>query len=802
MHNNDSSPTLTDCKFIQNSGLTLGGGMYNGNASKPRLTNCTFTANSAYEGGGVENYSCSPTLTNCTFNNNSSANNGGGMFNWLSSNPTLTNCKFSGNSASEDGGGICNEHTSSPTLTNCMFIGNRAKWGGAFRNYGSPTLTNCIFSSNSATKDVAGFYTSSRIPTLTNCILWGNNDRGGTDESAQISGSLVVNYSCIQGCTGVLGGTGNIDADPCFIKPSYWDANDVWLDGDYHLLPGSPCIDVGDPNYIAGHNETDLDGKPRVIGGRIDMGAFEYQPRIIYVYDDADGANNGSSWEDAYNYLQDALAVAYYGDEIRVAQGIYKPDQGAGLTPGDREATFQLINGVTIKGGYAGAGEPDPNARDYELHETILSGDLAGNDRDVSNPQDLLDDSCRAENSYQVVTGSGTDPNTVLDGFTITGGNANWDPRSPYYLWKRGGGMFCHQASPTVTNCTFFANTASWGGGMCIGGGSPTLANCTFRANAADHHAGALEVAGSYIPIINCTFIGNFAAWSGGAVWNFDAAPPYINCVFSGNIAGDDGGAIWNVDSGGYRFINCTFTNNTAGRQAGAIDSDEWPILTNCIFWGNRDNSGMGESAHVHAYYGPPAINYCCVQGWTGGLGGTGNIDEDPCFLSPGYWDSNGVWEDGDYHLLPDSPCIDAGDPDYVSGPNETDLDGRPRIIGGRIDMGAYEYRPTIPAVARILPRTINLASKGRWITCYIRLPEGYNVADIDPDSVLLEDTVPTASFSVDEHKQVATAAFDRKKVQSILNVGDIELKITCRLTDGTYFEATDTITVIDKTGK
>jgi hypothetical protein len=98
----------------------------------------------------------------------------------------------------------------------------------------------------------------------------------------------------------------------------------------------------------------------------------------IYVDDDATGNNDGSSWTDAFNFLQDALAIAYSGDEIWVAQGIYKPDQGASITPGDREATFQLKNRLTLKGGYVGFGHPNHNARDIELYETILSGDLDG----------------------------------------------------------------------------------------------------------------------------------------------------------------------------------------------------------------------------------------------------------------------------------------------------------------------------------------------------------------------------------------------------------------------------------------
>ena len=122
---------------------------------------------------------------------------------------------------------------------------------------------------------------------------------------------------------------------------------------------------------------------------------------VIYVDADAAGANNGLSWADAYNYLQDALAEAASAQkpvEIRVAQGTYRPDQGAGNTPGDRQATFRLISGVTIKGGYAGFGEPDPNARDIEKYKTILTADLSGDDFDVGDPCDLLTDTSRADN--------------------------------------------------------------------------------------------------------------------------------------------------------------------------------------------------------------------------------------------------------------------------------------------------------------------------------------------------------------------------------------------------------------------
>jgi hypothetical protein len=116
--------------------------------------------------------------------------------------------------------------------------------------------------------------------------------------------------------------------------------------------------------------------------------------------------------------------------------------------------------------------------------------------------------------------------------------------------------------------------------------------------------------------------------------------------------------------------------------------------------------------------------------------------------------------------------------------------------------MGAYEYGQLVPAEVRIVPRSINLASEGKWITCYIQLPDDYNVADIKPDTVFLQHEIQAQSLSIDEGQQVATAKFTRSDVQEILDDGEVELTITGRLTDGTVFEATDIIKVLNKAGK
>ena len=131
---------------------------------------------------------------------------------------------------------------------------------------------------------------------------------------------------------------------------------------------------------------------------------------VIYVDADAPGpTHDGSSWANAYTNLQEGLSAAVYC-EVWVAEGIYRPT-GPG---GSRSASFYLKNTVTIKGGYAGFGEPDPNERNINIYETVLSGDLNGNDSL----------GIYSDNSYHVVY-SYSRYSAILDGFTITGGFAN-----------------------------------------------------------------------------------------------------------------------------------------------------------------------------------------------------------------------------------------------------------------------------------------------------------------------------------------------------------------------------------------
>jgi len=678
--NGDDCPDFTD--YSENSYHIVIGSGTNATAVLDGFTVTAGNANGSYPnyyGGGIYVGGGSPTIRNCTFSK-CLANRAGGMY-IGGGYPIIINCTFFGNSVGSRGGGLWN-YFASPSIINCIFIKNTSEGhGGAIYDYthGQMTITNCLFIDNSANARSGGIESSYGTLTMTNCILWGNTDGRGMGESAQISRDYgarpgIINYCCIQGWTGTYGGIGNIGDYPLFIDPD---------NEDYHLLPDSPCIDAGDPNYVAAPNETDLDGNPRIIGGRIDMGAYEYG-RSIFVDADATGSNDGSSWVDAFTELRDALSVAAaYPDvnEIRVAEGIYKPDQGGGKTPGDRTATFQLINGVGLYGGYAGYGAADPNERDWRTNETILSGD-------INTPGN-------SDNSYHVVMGINTEPNAVLDGFTITAGNAN----SVMGGQGMGGGMINFEGSPTVTNCTFSGNSALRGGGMYNDSGSPMVVNCTFSRNsAADVGGGMSNYNNSGPTVTNCTFSGNSAAYDGGGMDNENSSPTVTNCAFIGNSATGDswGGGMCNANESDPTVTNCTFSGNSA-YMGGGMYNDEYdgagsnPTLTNCILWGNTAPTGP----QIYSEAGSsPTINYSDVQGGWGS--GTGNIDDDPLFIGPDGLDGipgTADDEEDNVHLRGYSPCINAGDPggDY-SG--QVDVDNQPRVAYGRVDMGADEVFP------------------------------------------------------------------------------------------------------------
>jgi parallel beta-helix repeat protein len=338
---------------------------------------------------------------------------------------------------------------------------------------------------------------------------------------------------------------------------------------------------------------------------------------IFYVDADAGGADDGSSWVDAYTDLQDALDAASAGAQIWVAEGTYTPRwQSDPLDP--RTASFQLENEVAIYGGFAGT-ESNLTDRDWEANPTILSGDLNGDDGpDFAN---------NGENSYHVFyhsAGTDLDGTAVLDSFIITGGNANGG--AIYH--NRGGGMhnagdpYNDGSSPTLANCTFSGNWADYGGGMYnYHGSSPTLINSTFSGNWADYGGGMHNWDFSSPTLINCTFLGNSAGYGGGMSNSYDSSPTLTNCTFLGNSATSHGGGMRNWVRSSPTLTDCTFEDNSAGVNGGGmyIYFDSSPVLTNCTFSGNSADYGGGIWNY---HYSSPALTNCTIAGNTADYGG------------------------------------------------------------------------------------------------------------------------------------------------------------------------------------
>jgi hypothetical protein len=343
--------------------------------------------------------------------------------------------------------------------------------------------------------------------------------------------------------------------------------------------------------------------------------------QVVYVDAGAAGANNGSSWSDACNHLQDALAYTSAPAEVWVAEGAHRPDSNSADPngSGDREAAFELISGVALYGGFPTGGGPW-DSRDPNMYKTLLSGDLAGNDSDVEESCDLLTDPTRAENSYHVVILFWTDETAVLDGFTITGGNANGT-----YPEDCGGGLFCWVAGPRITSCTFAGNSAGcYGGAMFNYAGSPVLTDCAFNGNSSDPWTqwgggGGIYNESGYSTLDNCVVRDNCAAYGGG-MWNYDASPVFISCRFTENVGNRFGGAMANHISAP-TLIQCSFSDGYSTMGGGIYNSDSYPEIIDSTLIGNSADWWGGG---IYNYRSEPNLSNCTIALNTAGIGAGG----------------------------------------------------------------------------------------------------------------------------------------------------------------------------------
>lgn len=471
--------------------------------------------------------------------------------------------------------------------------------------------------------------------------------------------------------------------------------------------------------------------------------------QIIYVKPNATG--NGSSWANARGDLRQAIKTAAFGTQIWVSQGTYTTTNCSSCTQSDRKISFVVPDGVALYGGFNGT-ETSLSQRNWEINKTILSGDIDSDDRATNN-------------TYNIFYLQNVGILTIIDGFTITGGNANdtlsigelYTSGSAIYNDSRGG----NYTNPTIKNCTFSRNFAiGFGGAVFNNGGyngnnQAQFFNCQFNNNVSQGGGGAVCNWGVFTGSCNpkfefCRFTGNKTENSGGAILSDgqygSCQASYINCQFHKNEATLYGGAIYNLGKLG----NCTptvtgslFWANKAFSAAGiyclgAEKGNSSPRITNCIFYKNEATTGgsvyanAGEATDGTAtgtakpiitnsiiwqnsaptapllrnINGEPTISYSIVDA-TSCAGIHSGVGKGVTCENGMIYNQNPLFNDpdnGDFHLRPESPAINMGLNTAISSQNITyDLDSLSRIVGNTVDIGAWEFNPAAQYPPQIL---------------------------------------------------------------------------------------------------
>lgn len=666
--------TITGNLIENNHADSYGGGIHLRQWSNGLIEDNQIIGNDSKLGAGIHiTYTSSPTVRDNLIQANTAGGlGGGGIYVYYLSNPLIERNTITQNE-STNGAGIGVFYSSAPTIRNNLIVDNVNGAGVRVKGDSIPIITNNTIIGNTASSIYGGgvdCITDSVVIIENNIIALNGNSYG----IYALSTSPTIRYNNVWGngagdYNPVIGDQtaifGNISIKPNFVNP---DSNDYTLNYD------SKCINAGDPNYIPEPNETDYNGEPRLMGQYVDIGADETWP-----------VQNMTSGE-SYEQIQQAIDDANDGDVIIVTIGTHKGEGNRDIDFGGKAITLQSI-------------EPNDFA--------VVAATIIDCEGTISEPHRGFRFS------------SGEDANSIIDGLTVTGGGGSyWGAiycifnSSPTIkncivrnnsMHDRGSGIYCgYNSNPIITNCIISSNTfttVGYGGGIYCYQSSPTITNCIITNNSAvghGRHGGGICCFIESNPIVvNCIISGNTAAHRGGGLYAYWSSPTFINCTVVGNQALEGGG----VASFSRDYIPEAVAN---------------PTLINCILRNNRSAFGP-EGALMNtirvwpwAEHTEMTISYCNIQGGQGAIfvdtdcvlhWGEGNIDVDPNFVDPGYWDDANTPADpnddffvpGNYHLMPTSGCINAGDNSSVPSTSSIDIDGEERIFADIVDIGADE---------------------------------------------------------------------------------------------------------------
>ncbi|MDD5676707.1 MAG: choice-of-anchor Q domain-containing protein [Kiritimatiellae bacterium] len=417
------------------------------------------------------------------------------------------------------------------------------------------------------------------------------------------------------------------------------------------------------------------------------------------VKDNAEASSPFTSWMTAASNIQQAIddAECVASDTVLVSNGVYNT--------GSQTAASQLANRVAVTKGIT------VRAVSINWADTVIEG--------APDPNTFSNGSAAIRGVY-LTNGA------VLIGFTITKGYAD---SNGAVVSGFGGGVFCAGNNSVVSNCLIISNFACRAGGLYGG----TWRNCLIADNVARYPSApeGYGGGGAYCSVVaDCVFSNNYGHRAGGGIYSagdrvtgclfiynkgyepnfcgggigYGANTVVSNCVFMYNYAKAHGGGVYRVKSifnsliannrasgvgGGFHAfnadnkapVNCTIVSNYSSAGIGGISMNVLSCLTNCIVYSNIGYAGASGAVISNNISPNMTSYYCCTLPMP--LYGEGNITNDPAFVN---------FSGKDYHLSPDSPCINKGiNQGWMN--DAIDLDGRRRIIEGTVDIGAYEFQ-------------------------------------------------------------------------------------------------------------
>lgn len=667
-----------------------GGGIVSSNGS-PLIRDNQIVDNRAHYGGGIRIWEGTAQITGNIVVGNRSSDLAGGV-EVARASVVIAGNRIAGNVVFDGpGGGLSIVGPGESTVRGNLVLANHARYndGGLFAATDDSSrllLVNNTFLGNRGYNGHAVTIYGTNFEAVNNLVAFGGSVRVFSPDNWRnncVFGNDGANYE--GGIDDPTGTNGNISVDPML----GWSRERA----EYHLQPGSPCVDAGTIEGIS-LGDLDIDGEARVLGGMVDIGADElggepmsFVPRIVRVSVSGDDANDGLSWERAKRSIQAALDDAFTeSGEVWVSAGQY-----------DDAITLRPL--VKLFGGFGGT-EVLRNERNVELHSTVLDGGSL----------------------FGIVRGEYLDEIAELNGFTIQNGlavqgAAVWLYRSSASIVGNrirqnrthagfsipsdaGGGMYLERSDAWIEGNTFQENFSLRGAAIHVLEGEPRILRNLFSANVATNTSGPDLCAGIYLSsgadagtvIANNNFVGNRALDSIGspmgmglAIWAGRPAK-IVNNTFAGNYA--------------QAFDGVPLDPSQPSRSAAICLNANGLLIANNIFMGNWralfTSSFPSQTISNNCFYLQVAAD---VTGLPMPAADAGNIFIDPK-LAGRY---------SPFHLAADSPCRDAGNSGFVKS-WWTDQNGGPRILGPAVDMGADEFNGTVPSE---FPRIVYVRETG-----------------------------------------------------------------------------------------